>query len=95
MLQFMGRENMSDYNSDFLTMLETWDAAVNYLTTKDGKSIQPIVIAELLGWTQLRRPDNIQMDRTRAKWISLEWQGADGSAASEGGTEVDVEWGGH
>ena len=38
----------------FLTMLETWDAAVNYLPSKDGKNMQPIVIAELLGWTQLR-----------------------------------------
>ena len=64
MLQFMGRENMSDYNADFLTMLETWDAAASYLPSKDGKSVQPIVIADLLGWTQLRRPDNIQMDRT-------------------------------
>ena len=49
MLQFMGREDMSDYNADFLTMLETWDAAVNYLTSRDVTDIQPIEIANLLG----------------------------------------------
>ena len=45
---------MSDYNADFLTMFQTWDAAVNYLTTKDVTDIQPIDIANLLGWTQDR-----------------------------------------
>ena len=31
MLQFLGRENMEDYNADFLTMLETWEAGQKYL----------------------------------------------------------------
>ena len=60
---------MSDYNSDFLTMLETWDAAVSYLPSLDGKSVQPIVIAELLGWTQARTGGGEQMNRTGAKWM--------------------------
>ena len=64
MLQFMGRENMEDYNSDFLTMLETWDSAVAYFPRRDGKQEQPIDIAKLLGWTQLRKPDSVQMNRT-------------------------------
>ena len=48
----MGRENMSDYNADFLTMLETWDAAVGFSPSRDGAGYQPIDIAILLGWTQ-------------------------------------------
>ncbi len=51
MIQFMGRENMADYNADFLTMLETWDAAIEYVPSRDGKPYQPIEIANLLGWT--------------------------------------------
>ena len=84
----MGRENMADYNADFLTMLETWDAAVQHLESVSVKNPQAIVIASLLGWTQLRKPASIQMDRTRAKWISLEWQGADGRVASIVGVEL-------
>jgi len=50
MVQFMGRENMEDYNADFLCMLETWEAGVRFLETpaKAGV-IKPIKIAELLG----------------------------------------------
>ena len=40
---------MSDYNADFLTMLQTWDAAVGYMPSRDGKPHQPIDIAYLLG----------------------------------------------
>jgi hypothetical protein len=50
----MGRENMEDYNADFLTMLQTWDAAVQHLESKDSKPPQPLVIATLIGWTQDR-----------------------------------------
>ena len=50
----MGRENMADYNADFLTMLQTWDAAVAFWPSKDGQADQPIEIATLLGWTQDR-----------------------------------------
>jgi ParB-like chromosome segregation protein Spo0J len=64
MLQFMGRENMADYNADFITMLQTWDAAVSYFPSRDGKRDQPIEIATLLGWTQLRKPASVQMNRT-------------------------------
>ena len=60
----MGRENLEDYNADFLTMLQTWDAAVNYFPSTDGKRDQPIEIANLLGWAQLRKPNSVQMNRT-------------------------------
>ena len=45
----MGRENMADYNADFLTMLQTWDAAVQHLELRDGQAYQPIDITDLLG----------------------------------------------
>lgn len=32
MLQFMGRENGEDYTTDFLTMLNTWEGAIDFLT---------------------------------------------------------------
>jgi hypothetical protein len=70
MLQFMGRENMDDYNADFLTMLETWDAAIGYVTSRDVTEVQPIVITELLGWTQDRSYGGVQLDRQPQKWES-------------------------
>ena len=45
----MGRENMADYNADFLTMLQTWDAAVQHMESKDATPSQPIELAYLLG----------------------------------------------
>jgi len=64
MIQFMGRENMSDYNADFLTMLETWDAAVQHLESRDATSSQPVEIATLLGWNMARPRGGVQMNRT-------------------------------
>ncbi len=65
MLQFMGRENMEDYNADFLTMLETWDAAWNWVKSRAFKDPQPIEVTRLLGWTAGRGVvDGDQMNRT-------------------------------
>jgi hypothetical protein len=51
MLRFMGRENGDDYSSDFLTMLNTWDGAVCFLSPYDRRGdLQGIEIAKLLGW---------------------------------------------
>ena len=50
----MGRENMADYNADFLTMLQTWDAAVQHLESGSVNNPQAIEITNLLGWTQDR-----------------------------------------
>ena len=58
--------------ADFLTMLETWDAAVSYLPSKDGKQDKPIDIANILGWTQDRSYGGVQMNRTGAKWMGDE-----------------------
>ena len=41
MLKFMGRENGEDYNSDFLCLLETWEAAASYLATIFAQINQP------------------------------------------------------
>ena len=53
MLQFMGRENLEDYNADFLTMFETWEAAAIF-GSPANQLRQPIEIAKLLGWTDKR-----------------------------------------
>lgn len=52
MLQYMGRENLEDYNAHFLTMLETWTAAKSFIRSprlREGKP-QALDIAILLGW---------------------------------------------
>jgi len=62
MLQLMGRENMEDYNADFLCMLETWEAAVNFSVSAE-KSTQAVDIAQLLGWIYYTG-DNRKMNET-------------------------------
>ena len=52
MLQYMGRENMEDYNADFLTMLETWEAAVGFVSPGRVEKPKGLDIARLLGWTR-------------------------------------------
>lgn len=54
MLQFMGRENSEDYNTDFLVMLETWEAAVAFLGDRRPQNLDAVDIAGFLGWTTLR-----------------------------------------
>ncbi len=55
MIQFMGRENTEDYNTDFLTMLETWEAAAKYERAHARPfAVRPLEIAKTLGWV---RPD--------------------------------------
>jgi ParB-like chromosome segregation protein Spo0J len=67
MLGFMGRENMDDYNADFLTMLETWEAAWAWLSaTRVVDKDEPLEVAVLLGWTRPRSDNTskVQMSRT-------------------------------
>jgi hypothetical protein len=66
MLGYMGRENMEDFNADFLTMLETWEAAWNWKSpSRDGEVSYPVDTAILLGWTQARTDsERPQMNRT-------------------------------
>lgn len=57
MLQFMGRENLEDYNALFLVMLETWEAAIGLLGRRADHKPEDIEIARLLGWTEARSGD--------------------------------------
>jgi hypothetical protein len=57
MLQYMGRENLEDYNANFLIQLESWEAAVKSGLVASGRpenGTQAIDIARLLGWTRLQ-----------------------------------------
>jgi len=52
MLKFMGRENLEDYNTEFLVMPNTWDAGVKF-SQRVGINPQPIDTARILGWTRM------------------------------------------
>jgi hypothetical protein len=55
MLQYMGRENLEDYNAAFLIQLEAWEAALNSgLLGEHSLKQQVIDIARLLGWIRPR-----------------------------------------
>lgn len=65
MLRFMGRENGEDYRTDFLVLLETWEAACENLPSRDGNNTQSIEIAKFLGWVQNRTgTSSVQMNRS-------------------------------
>lgn len=53
MLQYMGRENLEDYNAVFLIQLESWEAAAKsgLISREREKPPQALDIARLLGWT--------------------------------------------
>lgn len=50
MLEFMGRENLEDYNANFFVMLESWQAASAFLRARERENVKPLEIAALLGW---------------------------------------------
>jgi hypothetical protein len=47
----MGRQNGEDYSVDYLVMLNTWEAALTFLSADSTAKRQAIDIARLLGWT--------------------------------------------
>jgi ParB-like chromosome segregation protein Spo0J len=47
MLRFLGRENLEDYNADFLVMLETWEAASEYCGARAPLRTAPISLISL------------------------------------------------
>src|SRR5262245_15645818 len=51
MCQYMGRENLEDYNAVFLVMLEAWEAAKKF-KARDAQNPQDLDVATLLGWTR-------------------------------------------
>jgi len=56
MLQYMGRENLEDYNAAFLIQLESWEAALKsgLVSGVAEKRTQHIDAAKLLGWTRIQ-----------------------------------------
>lgn len=67
MLQYMGRENLEDYNAAFLIQLESWEAAIKsrLVPFAKGGSPQPIDVAKLLGWTRVHdKNGSIQLNST-------------------------------
>jgi hypothetical protein len=67
MLQYMGRENLEDYNAAFLIQLESWEAA-----SKSGlvssraheREPQAVDIAKMLGWTDANAQGSQIMNQT-------------------------------
>jgi len=61
MLQYMGRENLEDYDAAFLILLETWEAVIHsgLWPRKRGQSHEAIEIAKILGWTQIHPVDKV------------------------------------
>jgi hypothetical protein len=49
MVQWMGRENLDEYQASFAVLLETWEAAVTFSRAHEAR-YQPIDVARLLGW---------------------------------------------
>jgi hypothetical protein len=67
MLQYMGRENLEDYNAVFLIQLESWEAALKsgLVPSVLGKTHQPIEIAKILGWTDIHsKSSSAQLNHT-------------------------------
>jgi hypothetical protein len=66
MLQYMGRENLEDYNAVFLIQLETWEAAIKsglvLFAKSDGR--QPIAVARFLGWDRPNKDGRTTMNAT-------------------------------
>lgn len=56
MLQYMGRENLEDYNASFLIQLESWEAAIKsgHVSGTPEKRGYHLEIANLLGWTDVQ-----------------------------------------
>jgi len=57
MLQYMGRENLEDYNAAFLIQLESWEAASKSGLVRPcahGREPQAVEIAKMLGWTDAK-----------------------------------------
>jgi hypothetical protein len=46
MLEFMGRENLEDYNTNFTVMLESWEAARDFLAREPGRKMQTLNITK-------------------------------------------------
>jgi hypothetical protein len=66
MLEYMGRENMEDFNAEFLVMLESWEAGASFLPRQARQNVEAIDIAKLLGWTQQNKGQTVCNHTARA-----------------------------
>jgi hypothetical protein len=68
MLQYMGRENLEDYNASFLIQLESWEAAIKsgLVSSTKEKRHQSVAIASLLGWTRVQDGQTPILNNTAA-----------------------------
>jgi ParB family chromosome partitioning protein len=66
MLQYMGRENLEDYNAVFLIQLESWEATLRsgLVSRSLDRNRQAIEIATLLGWLVDGKRDHPVMNAT-------------------------------
>ena len=69
MIEYLGRENMEDYNANFEVMYDAWEAAVEFCRRFNGGKSDVLDIAKLLGWIRLRKPDK---KNPKARLISSE-----------------------
>jgi hypothetical protein len=63
MLRFMARENSEEYGSEFLVMLNTWEAGVKFLA-HPVRQKTTLEIALFLGWALLRNNESRKGDAT-------------------------------
>lgn len=52
MLQYMGRENGEEFGTDFIVLLNTWEAGAKFLGEGTPLNVEPVEIARILGWVQ-------------------------------------------
>ena len=73
MVGFMGRENLEDFNSDFLAQLNAWEAALTMRSATTDHEVQAVDAARLLGWTRERhdRTSNKMNDTASACHVAL------------------------
>jgi ParB/RepB/Spo0J family partition protein len=63
MLQFMGRENLEDYNADFMCMFESWEAALRHIKPRAlAADLESRAIASTLGWTRKNTGARVKND---------------------------------
>jgi hypothetical protein len=62
MLEDMGRENMKDFNAEFLVMLESWEAGASFAGGL-RQNVEAIDPAKRLGWTRV--------DPTAARYLPV------------------------
>ena len=64
MLKLVGRENGEEYTADFLALLNTWEAALQFCRQAPPRRSRSIDIARLLGWFGTDKEGDDRMNKT-------------------------------